>query len=229
MTYSVTRTSPSRQPRTAAFFDMDRTVLRIDSGMSWMRFLYRRGELSKPELMRAVYWSLLYKAAILDMESLATRLAADMRGSSEEAIVAKCVVWHAQDVCHQVAPAARVTIDRHRRRGDLVVLLTGATQYVAEAVSHGLAIEHTLCSRLEVADGVFTGRLAELCFGHYKVAVAEQFAATHNIALHDSVFYSDSYNDLPMLERVGTAVAVNPDARLHHHARRAGWRIDRWA
>jgi phosphoserine phosphatase len=108
-------------------------------------------------------------------------------------------------------------------------MLTGSTQYAAEAVSAGVGIEHTLCSRLEVVDGRFTGRLAERCFGVHKVTLAERFAADHGIDLGRSAFYSDSYNDLPMLERVGTPVAVNPDQRLRRHARRAGWRIEQWA
>jgi phosphoserine phosphatase len=58
--------------------------------------------------------------------------------------------------------------------------------------------------------------------------MAERFAAEHDIDLEHSAFYSDSYNDLPMLERVGTAVAVNPDTRLRRHARRKGWPIDWW-
>jgi HAD superfamily hydrolase (TIGR01490 family) len=218
----------STRSRRAAFFDMDRTVLRIDTGTSWMRFLYRRGELSHLEMARALYWSALYKVALLDLEVLARRLVADLRGDSEQEMIDKARIWHQLDVAHQVAPAARRTIEDHRDRGDLVVMLTGSTQYAAEVVSASLDIEHTLCSRLEVRDGVFTGHLAQLCFGHHKVTLAEDFARREGVDLSRSVFYSDSYNDLPMLERVGTAVAVNPDARLHRHARRAGWRVENW-
>lgn len=214
--------------RRAAFFDMDRTVLRISTGTSWMRFLRRRGELSRLELARALYWSALYELAILDMEALATRLVADLAGQSEAELVAKSEIWHLADVAHEVAPRAREALDRHRRRGDLVVLLTGSTQYASEAVARGLEIEHVLCSRLEVADGRFTGRLAQMCFGEHKVTLAERFAAEHRVDLARSWFYSDSFNDLPMLTRVGTAVAINPDARLHRHARARGWRVDHW-
>ncbi len=214
--------------RPAAFFDMDHTVLRSDTGTSWMRFLRRRGELSRTGLARAVWWSLLYKAAVLDLDSLAIRLTAGLAGEDEATMVAKCVVWYAADVAPMVSAASRHAIDVHRRAGDLVVLATGATQYAAEAVAAGLGIEHTLCSRLEVVDGRFTGRLAAMCFGPHKVTVAEQFAAAHGIDLARSTFYSDSYNDLPMLARVGTAVAVNPDVRLWRHARRQGWRIEQW-
>lgn len=212
----------------AAFFDLDRTVLRIDTGTSWMRYLYRRGEISTLAMARVLYWSLLYRGAVLDMEAVARRLVADLAGDREAELVAKSRAWHAMHVAHEVAPAARRAIARHRARGDLVVLLTGSTQYAAEAVGRGLGIEHTLCSRLAVRDGVFTGRLEQLCFGPHKVAVAERFAAEHGVDLARSSFYSDSYNDLPMLRRVGEPVAVNPDGRLRRHARRAGWRIERW-
>lgn len=218
-----------QEKRRAAFFDLDRTVLRIDTGMSWIKFLRRRREISSYGVAQAVYWSMLYKLAILDMESLATRLCADMRGKPEQDMIDKCRIWHASDVSGQVAPKARVAIEDHRARGDMLVMLTGSTQYAAETVSQNLDIEHTLCSRLEVRDGVFTGRLTQLCFGAHKVTLAEAFAETHGIDLDASVFYSDSYNDLPMLERVGRAVAINPDSRLRRHARRAGWHIDWWA
>ncbi len=212
----------------AAFFDMDNTVLRIDTGMSWMRFLRRRGELSALGMGRAIWWSVLYKAAVLDLETLAERLVADLEGDRERDMIEKCQVWYQQDVAHQVSPRAARAIAEHRRRGDRVVLLTGSTQFAAEVVGRALGIDHTLCTRLEVQDGRFTGRLAQLCFGVHKVRVAEAFAHRERIDLAGSSFYSDSYNDLPMLQRVGTAVAVNPDARLLRHARRAGWRVETW-
>jgi len=217
------------EPAAAAFFDMDDTVLRIDTGTSWMRFLYRRGELGRLGLAKAVWWSALYKVALLDLESLATRLTATLEGQSEADMIAKCEEWHRRDVAHQVQPAARRAIDRHRADGDLIVILTGSTQYAAEPVAAGLEIEHVLSSRLEVSGGHFTGKLDQMCFGHHKVAIAERFAAAHGVDLGRSSFYSDSYNDLPMLRRVGRPIAVNPDARLGRHARARGWQVERWA
>lgn len=213
----------------AALFDLDHTVLTSDTGMSWMRFQRRRGELSAAGLARAVWWSLLYKAAVLDLETLAKRLTADLAGQDEAAMREQAAIWYQADVIPMIAPSARHAIARHRAAGEIVALATGATQYAAESVSAGLGIEHTLCSRLEVVDGKFTGKLAAMCFGHHKVPLAEAFAARHDVDLARSTFYSDSYNDLPLLERVGIPVAVNPDVRLWRHARRHGWRIERWA
>src|SRR5687767_14620036 len=202
---------------------MDNTLLRIETGMSWVRFLYRRGELSPRMFAKAMYWSGLYKLAVLDMDAVFTKLIKDLEGDSEAEMIAKCEIWYRAHVAPEVAPAARVAVEHHRQAGDLIVLATGSTQYAARPVAHGMGIEHVLSSELEVADGVFTGRPAALCFGHHKVALAERWAERHGVDLAASTFYSDSYNDLPMLERVGTAIAVNPDARLRRHARRRGW------
>jgi HAD superfamily hydrolase (TIGR01490 family) len=213
----------------AAFFDMDNTLLRVETGMSWVRFLYRRGELPPRMMAKALYWQLLYKLAVLDMDTVFTRLVEELRGDSEAEMLAKCEIWYRDHVAPEIAPAARVAIEHHRQAGHLIVLATGSTQYAARPVAAGIGIEHVLSSELEVADGVFTGRPAAFCFGHHKVVLAERWAERHGVDLAASYFYSDSYNDLPMLERVGTAIAVNPDTRLYRHARRRGWATPRWA
>jgi len=213
----------------AALFDMDNTLLRVETGMSWVRFLYRRGELPPRMVAKAIYWSTLYKLAVLDMEAVFGRLTADLAGDSEAEMIAKCEIWYRDHVAPEVAPAARVAIEHHRQAGHLVVLATGSTQYAARPVARGVGIEHVLSSELEVADGTFTGRAAALCFGRHKVTLVEAWAARHDVDLARSYFYSDSYNDLPMLERVGTAIAINPDARLRRHARRRGWPMASWA
>ncbi len=213
----------------AAFFDMDQTVLSIDTGVSWMRFLYRRGELSRLAMARTLWWSALYKVALLDIETLATRMVAGLAGEPEADMLAKCEVWHRDDVAGKVARQAHRAIAHHRDRGHQIVLCTGSTQYASEVVARSLGIDDVLCTRLEVADGKFTGRLAARCFGAHKVTLAEAYAADRGIDLAHSYFYSDSYNDLPLLARVGRPVVVNPDTRLHRHARRTGWRVEHWS
>lgn len=214
----------------AAFFDMDRTLLRVDTAMSWVRFLRARGEMPGRMLAKALYWSTLYKLAVLDMDAVFTRLVEDLAGDSEAEMIAKCDIWYRDHVAPEVAPAARVAVEHHREAGHIVVLATGSTQYAARPVARGVGIDHVLSSELEVdAAGAFTGRCAALCFGNHKVKLAEAWATRHGVDLAASTFYSDSYNDLPMLERVGTAIAVNPDARLRRHAKRRGWRVVDWA
>lgn len=214
----------------AALFDMDNTLLRVDTGMSWTRFLYRRGELPPKMMAKAVYWSTLYKLAVLDMEAVFTKLCLGLEGDSEDEMIAKCDVWYREHVAGEVAPAARVAIEHHRQAGHLVVLATGSTCYAARPVARGVGIDHVLSSELEVnaTTRAFTGRPSALCFGQHKVTLAERWAERHGVDLARSYFYSDSYNDLPMLQRVGTAIAVNPDSRLRRLARRKGWAVQQW-
>jgi len=221
----------TRSLRRAALFDMDHTLLRVDTAMSWSKFLYRRGELPPRMLAKAVYWSALYKLAVLDMDAVVTRLVRDLAGDSEAEMIATAEVWYRAHIEPEIALAGRVAIEHHRQAGDLIVLATGSTCYAAGPVARGVGIEHVLSTELEVdaATGAFTGRPRVLCFGRHKVVLAEAWAARHGVDLGASTFYSDSYNDLPMLERVGAPVVVNPDARLRRHARRRGWPMFTWA
>jgi HAD superfamily hydrolase (TIGR01490 family) len=213
----------------AAFFDVDRTVLTVNSGSLWMKYLHKRGEISSYELARAGMWSLLYKLSVLDMDSLARRLVADLRGQSVDEMRAKCETWWDAEVRATIAPPALVALSQHRARGEKCVLLTGGTQFVAEPLGRELSCDGVLCSRLSSNDGVFTGTFEEpLCFGAGKIQWAEKWAAEHDVDLRSSTFYTDSYNDRPMLERVGHAIAVNPDVRLARLARQRGWRVESW-
>jgi HAD superfamily hydrolase (TIGR01490 family) len=219
---------PNPSPQIAAFFDMDKTLLQIDSGMSWSKFLYRRGELQKRMMVKALYWSTLYKLALLDMEDVFSHLAQTLQGESESELIAKCQTWYWQDVVDNVAPRGRAAIAAHRSRGHLIVLATGSTQYASAPVAQGEGIEHVLSSRLDVFDGKFTGRVERYCFGTHKVDLVKQFCDVHNVNIAQSYFYSDSYNDLPLLSQVGNPVAVNADVRLMRHAQQHGWAREAW-
>lgn len=214
--------------RRAAFFDLDSTVLRIDTGRSWVKFQVARGAMGRRDLAQSVYWSLLYKAAVLDIETLATRLVAGVAGQAEADMLEACAIWQAAHVLPEIAGPARAAIARHLAAGDVVALLTGATQYAAEPVAAHLGVPHVLSTRLEVADGRFTGRLAVRGFAEHKVALAEHFADAQGVDLGRSTFYTDSFHDVAMLERVGTPVAVNADPRLARHARARGWLAQQW-
>jgi putative phosphoserine phosphatase/1-acylglycerol-3-phosphate O-acyltransferase len=111
-----------------------------------------------------------------------------------------------------------------------VAILSAATQYVVEPVARAVGIEDVLCTRLEVKNGLFTGKVIEpACYGPGKVHYARQYAAQHGAELSDAYFYSDSDVDLPLLELVGHPVAVNPDKKLTAVARQRGWPIEDFA
>ncbi len=215
--------------KAAAFFDMDRTLLRCNSGTMWIQWLRRRGEISRYRQLRALGWIAQYKLSILDMEAVTARVIAEMAGDSEDEMRDKCLAFTETVVLPSVAPKARAALDRHRREGHVVAILSTSTPYVTEPLARHLGIEHVLCTRLGVRDGKFDGtHVRPACYGAGKRYWAEQFARAHEIDLSQSYFYTDSYTDLPMLEAVGIAKVINPDARLKRHARRVGWEVDEW-
>jgi HAD superfamily hydrolase (TIGR01490 family) len=139
-----------------------------------------------------------------------------------------CEGWYATTIRPYVFPAMTATVEAHRRAGHVLVLLTSATRYLAGPLAADLGIEHMLVTQLVVHDGRFTGEAVRpVCYGDGKTYWAERFAATQEIDLARSYFYTDSITDLPVLERVGEPRIVNPDPRLGRLAARRGWPISR--
>jgi HAD superfamily hydrolase (TIGR01490 family) len=219
--------SPTGSP--AAFFDLDHTLVRCNSGTRWIAFLRRRGEVGVGLLVKSAWWSMQYKLALLDMETVGRRLIRDLAGDSEAEMWAKSLLFVEEEMLKEVTAAARAALDWHRAQGHPLVMLTSSTQFIAEPMSRALEIPQVLCSRLLIDQGRFLGTAeVPLCYGPGKVHHATRFAADHRIDLAASYFYTDSYSDLPMLERVGQPRIVNPDRRLLRHAQRQGWSIARW-
>lgn len=213
----------------AAFFDMDRTLLRCNTGAQWIQFLLRRREISRWKALRAMSWVARYKLSILDMEAVTRIAVADMGGDHERPMAEKAQEFFHQVVVPSVAPLAIQAVEYHRARGHTLAILSSSTTYLTEPVAAHLRIEHVLCTRLHVAEGKFLGtHVAPACYGTGKVHWAEQFAQDNAIDLAQSWFYTDSYSDLPMLERVGIKRVINPDTRLRRHARRVGWEMQEW-
>ena len=217
-------------PAIAAFFDLDHTVLNASSSTLWARYLYREGRMSKAQMARTAWYTLRYKLAIIDMAAVMRLFAVDMRGQSEADLIAECERWFAEMVAPCIAPRARERVRWHQAQGHAVALLTASTDYVARPVAHSLGLgEDYICTRLEVVDGLFTGRCIEpICYGPGKVHWAREFCSRKGLDLPASYFYTDSYTDLAMMEAVAHPVAVNPDTRLGRRARKQGWPIERF-
>jgi HAD superfamily hydrolase (TIGR01490 family) len=213
----------------AAFFDMDKTVLAVNSGTLWLRHLVTHREITAFELARATWWLALYQLALVDGEFVFAEAAGSVKGQREVDMRRTCDRWFAEKVAPHITAGACDKVAEHRARGDLLAVLSSSSPYASEPLGAHLDIPHVLCTRLEVKDGIFTGAVAgSVCFGRGKVRVAEEFAREHDVDLSASWFYTDSYSDLPMLERVGHPVAVNPDLRLRRCARARGWPTLRW-
>lgn len=213
----------------AALFDLDRTLVRVETASLYVRYQREIGEATTVDILRTLFWVAQYTLGILDAEKVAARVAATLTGTREQAMIDKCERWVERDVMPHVGPIARATVERHRQAGDLLAIVTGASPYASKPVARRLGIPHVLASDLEVEHGSFTGRYSPpLCYGRGKIIRVERLAREKNFDLRDAVFYSDSYTDLPLLSAVGEPVVVNPDPRLAREAKRRSWRVERW-
>jgi HAD superfamily hydrolase (TIGR01490 family) len=215
----------------AALFDMDRTLIRRETGSLWMRYQRDIGEASLLDMARVTYWVMQYTFGVAKVESIAERLARTLEGKSEDAFIAQCEDWFDRYVAEHISDRGRRTVERHKENGEVVAIVTGATPYAARPLARRLGIDHVIASELEVDATTkrFTGRHRKpLCYGHGKVSLSTRLGGELGFALDDATFYSDSVTDLPLLEAVKEPVVVNPDPRLRRHARRRGWRVETW-
>ncbi|MDH4292910.1 MAG: HAD-IB family hydrolase [Betaproteobacteria bacterium] len=211
-----------------ALFDLDNTLLAGDSDFEWAQFLIDRGVLDREvyEARNQAFYD-QYKAGTLDIrEFLDFQLKPLARHSRAE-----LNAWHGQFMTERIAPmmrdSARALVDRHR--GEVRVVITATNSFVTAPIARAFGIEHLIATEPEVRDGEFTGGVQGTpCFQEGKVERLEAWLAERGESLKSvikSTFYSDSRNDLPLLDRVSHPVAVDPDAALRAHADARGWPV----
>ena len=213
----------------AAFFDLDGTLLTVNSGRLWMQRERREGRISAWQQAKALVYLLGYRFGLIDMHRVMGKALQTVKGLPEQTVREWTEAWYEAEVKPLAAPGAWAAIQKHREAGDLLVLLTSSSPYESAVALRHFGLDHALSTRYEVADGRFTGEvIVPMCYGHGKVEIAEAFAAEHELDLAASAFYSDSITDLPMLERVGAPRVVNPDPRLKRQAAKRGWPVLDW-
>jgi HAD superfamily hydrolase (TIGR01490 family) len=215
-----------------AFFDLDKTLIAVNSGTLWIRRELALKHITRLQALRAAAWLARYHLGFVSMEDALLRAIRQLAGTRAAPIVERTGTFYAEQVRALYRPGALEALERHRRAGDACVLLTSSSGYLSELVARDLRLDAVLCNRFEVnAEGLHTGRaLGGLCFGSGKLVHAEAYLREHHAALglQDCAFYTDSYSDLPVLAAVGRPVAVNPDPRLRREALRRGWPVVDW-
>jgi HAD superfamily hydrolase (TIGR01490 family) len=212
-----------------AFFDFDETLIVGNSGNLWIRRELRDGHISRLQALRAASWMVRYRLGFASMEEALRTAIRSLAGTKEDTLRERTRAFYAEEVRPLYRAGAREAVDRHRARGEEVVLLTASSLYLSELVRAELALDAVLCTRFAVQDGLHTGESeGDLCFGTGKLRYAESYAHARGISLADCTFYTDSYSDLPVLVKVGAPVLVNPDRRLRREARVRGWQVADW-
>jgi len=213
-----------------ALFDLDKTLLSVNSATLWVRREVALGQMKKRRALRALAWLATYQLGLFPAEELVAQAIAEVKGLPLADLAARTRSFYDTHLRRAFRPGGLDVLAEHRAQGDACVLLTSSTHLVAELAAQQLGLDAVLCNRLEVgADGLLTGRAeGRICFGAGKLFHARAEAERRGLPLERATFYTDSYTDLAVLEAVGRPVAVNPDVRLRRHADRAGWPVADW-
>jgi len=211
-------------------FDLDNTLLAGDSDYEWGQFLIAKGAVNGPHYEaknKAFYED--YKAGQLDIYAFLAFALHPLATHTR----AQLDAWHAEYMETRIRPmitqAARDLVNKHLDTADLVAVITATNSFVTGPIAKEFGIPHLIATDPEEINGRFTGEVAGTpCFREGKVSRLEHFLESQGTRLDcltSSRFYSDSLNDLPLLEKVQHPVAVDPDPTLRAHALEKGWPV----
>jgi putative phosphoserine phosphatase/1-acylglycerol-3-phosphate O-acyltransferase len=216
-------------PRIGALFDFDGTLISGYSALAFVREQLRKGQMSVTDFLELVASMANLAMGRIGFSAAMTVSARILRGVSEQSYTEFGEEIYQKHLARSIYPEARALVQSHQRKGHTVAIVSSATPYQVRPAARDLRIGHVLCTRLEVEDGRFTGAVIRpTCSGRGKVTAVERLAAETGIDLGKSVFYSDSHDDLPLLERIGQPQILNPDRKLESVANRRGWPVRRF-
>jgi HAD superfamily hydrolase (TIGR01490 family) len=216
----------------AAFFDLDRTLIKRSSVLALAGSFRRRGLISRVDLVKSVFWQVLFvlrgasaervrSAAEDGMKMLEGFSVAEMQhlvGDAMETVLRPLVY---EEPLH--------LLERHRERGERVYIVSATLQEIVQHIADDLGFDGAIGSTCEIVDGVYTGRTLRAAHGEGKAQALRDLAAAEGFDLGRSTAYSDSYSDVPFLAAVGHPVAANPDRKLRRIAAERGWPVVRFA
>jgi HAD superfamily hydrolase (TIGR01490 family) len=214
--------------RAAAFFDLDRTILRRSSTLALAGSFREYGVIGRGDLAKAAFWQLLFVARGASAE--AVRKAAEdglmlLRGFTPDEM-RELVAGALESVLRPLVYREPLDlVHLHRGRGEPVFIVSAALQEVVEAIAADLGFDGALGTICEVADGASSGQSIRSLHGEAKARAVRELAEARGYDLAVSTAYSDSHTDLPFLEAVGNPIAVNPDRKLRRVAAERGWPV----
>ena len=211
-------------PGAAAFFDLDRTLLRRSSALALAPAFRARKLISRRQVAKAAAWQLLFVLRGVSAEAV-KRAAEDglvvLRGFSPQEMQALVVESMEQVLKPLVYAESLDLVDLHRSRGEPVYIVSATLQEIVQVIADDLGFDGALGTLCEVEDGKYTGRSIRPLHAENKARCIKEL----DYDLAASTAYSDSHTDLPFLEAVGHPVAVNPDRRLRRIASQRGWPV----
>lgn len=210
-----------------AFFDLDRTLIRGYSATEFFRSRILGGKMSPKEAIAQFMGVLVYAIGNRNFSGLISVSTLGLKDMDEHSFAEVGEEVYLKYLADSIYPESRALVAAHLAKGHTVAIISAATPYQVNPIARDLDIEHVMCTRVEVKDGKFTGKMIEpTCWGEGKAYYAHQLAEEHHLDLSKSYFYSDSIEDLPLLESVGNPRPMNPDNKLATLAFQRGWHVE---
>ena len=209
-----------------AFFDVDHTIINVNSGKILAQYAHQSGLMGKHKILIGVMFSLLYKMKLVKPERMIKRMLSWFAGIEE-----KKVIEMTEDIFRtHLKPAIREQIVKelrlHRQHGGQTVILSAAVSYICRPIKSFLQMDEMICTYLEVIKGRLSGKSkGAYCYGQEKLSQAQRFCHENGYHLDHAYFYADSMADYAVLTEVGHPVCVDPEKRLRQIAAQRGWRI----
>jgi HAD superfamily hydrolase (TIGR01490 family) len=212
----------------AAFFDLDKTIISRSSTLAFGPSFYRHGLISRGDAVRTAFAQLVFRLAGADhqqMERIRGQVGELCRGWPADR-VSEIVRRHLNEtILPLVYSEARRLIAAHGRAGQDVIIVSTSGMEMVAPIGDLLGAREVIATRMEVADGCYTGAMEFWAYGEAKAARVRELASVRGYRLADCYAYSDSVTDLPMLEAVGHPRVVNPDRALRRVARERDWPV----
>lgn len=217
--------------RNLALFDLDHTLLPLDSDYQWADFLARTGRAGDPHEAQRLNNELMdrYNAGNLTAQEAAEFMLGLLAAADTDDLAAWHQVFMRDVIEPNILPVALQLVDQHLKRGDLCAIVTATNEFVTAPIARAFNIPHLIATVPEMHEGRYTGRIQGVpSFKEGKVTRVNAWLQSQGLALQDfdrSYFYSDSSNDLPLLEVVTDPIVANPSPTLRHIAQVRGWLI----
>lgn len=210
-----------------AIFDLDNTLLGGDSDFLWGRYLCENGIVDEQAYRRAnEHYYQQYLEGSLDIYEFLEFVFKPLASHDMELLEQWREAYLEQKIKPIMLPAAEALVETHRAQGDTLLIITATNSFLTAPIARMMGIDNLIATDPEMLDGRFTGRVAgQPSFQHGKVERLRSWLKSRDEDLDGSVFYSDSHNDLPLLELVDTPIAVDPDPKLQVVAQQRGWKI----
>ncbi len=210
-----------------ALFDLDNTLLSGDSDYEWGQFLVEKNLVDSKAYERANQkFYKEYQQGTLDIVEFCAFSFAFLASQDRQTLNALHKEFMQQKIIPLMGDKSRALLDKHRRRGDELLIITATNSFITRPIAEAFGVDHLIATEPKIVDGKFTTEIdGEPCFKEGKVIRLKQWLEEQNATMRDSVFYSDSHNDLPLLEMADTPVAVDPDEKLEEIALQRDWEI----